>query len=313
VITRSLITPRHKMLRRPLVRIANQPVRLLSLTRRGQPTKLETKSRIEHRLLRAGPRLESSSNALAVEEEEEEEELVWHTSWPTNKPVLNMNEAEVWRTGFLNREEAAALASPVLEDGIHHLTFAVQGDAIVGVASALASQDEWRAKAWGVSTATGCLHYAQDAKSDGMIGIELIPQRLVDDATVSVLHFELDLDESRMRLRSGASTWRDVPVRLPPTVRPWALFSAESEGVRPIVRLVSCVAHPINLQLVDGLDRVVAHLSSAEQRRALAWCTENGIFDVAAIGHLDVSRELIDATGCRPRQADTMMRRLARC
>ena len=197
-------------------------------------------------------------------------------------------------------EPAAALASPILEEGVNMLTFAVQGDAIVGVASALPreqrSAEEWQAKAWGVSTATGCLHYASSATEEGMLGIEIGPQRLVEDSCTKLIHLELDMDESRLRLRHGSGKWRDVPVRLPLSVRPWVLFGAGSEGVRPAVELVSCTLQPVNLSAVSGLRDLVGRLSVPDQRRALAWCTSEGIFDVAAINGCGLTHEFIQST-----------------
>ena len=76
-----------------------------------------------------------------------------------------------------------------------------------------------------------------------MPGVEVAPQRALGDEAERTLHFELDLDESRLRLRCDAeAVWRDVPARLPAAVRPWALLLDQDaeDAVPPSVRLVSC-------------------------------------------------------------------------
>jgi len=212
-----------------------------------------------------------------------------------------------------HKEDAAALALPVLDEGIFRLTFAVKGDAVVGVASALSSQDEWDAKAWGLSTVTGCLHYASSPDQDGMPGVEIAPQRQIDDDGEALVHFELDLDELTIRSRMNNDPWRALPVRLPAAVRPWVLFPAgDTAGlVRSEAKLLACEQKELDLHVVRGLRSAVGHLSSADQRRALAWCEDAGFFEVAAIEPAD-ARELVDAIGCRRSQADETLRRLAR-
>ena len=148
---------------------------------------------------------------------------------------------------FSGASEAAALAMPTLErgSGVHRLAFSVQGDCVVGVASAvIAEDDEWSARAWGVGTASGCLHLARSASEDGMLGVELGPQRMANDADEKLVEFEIDMDALSMRLRFDEGRWRDMPVGLPEQVRPWALIPAVSEdcNVSPIVRIVSCEA-----------------------------------------------------------------------
>lgn len=143
---------------------------------------------------------------------------------------------------------AATLAQPILMEGVYHLTYSLRGDCVVGVADAAVSDDaedaQWKSRAWGFGSETGCLHYAT-ATADGMPGIEIGPQRMEGDTAEHVVHMELDMDASSLRIRHHADdTWQHMPVTLPSAVRPWALLSASSaRDVAPEVRLVSCVAH----------------------------------------------------------------------
>ena len=198
------------------------------------------------------------------------------------------------------------------------MTYGVKGDAVVGVA-AVPEGDDWQAKAWGVGTATGCLHHSS-AIEDGLHGIELMPQRLVGDFTERFVHLELDLDESTVRLRwDGPWTgslpaihrWTEVPVRLPSAVRPWALIPEDAEDdIDPTVRLVGCLAEPVPLHLVDGLCGVVAPLGVATQRRALRWCTEEGFFDVAAIEATGAAKDFVRALDCPSHLEAELLHRL---
>lgn len=217
--------------------------------------------------------------------------------------------------------QASVLASPVLQEGVHRLTFAVQGDAVVGVASAVEdharrpqSASEFDAKAWGVGTATGCLHHASTATKEGMYGVELIPQRPEGDAVERLLHFEIDMDERTMRMRCAPEPWRDVPLRLPTAVRPWALMPEAEDAphdMPPTVRLVSCTAEPVSLHLVHGLDNIVGELGAGAQKRAVNWCTEEGYYDAAAIHATGSSFDFISAIACRPHQVAGVLKRLA--
>jgi len=213
--------------------------------------------------------------------------------------------------------QASVLASVVLREGVHRLTFAVQGDAVVGVATAADEQARkpgaFGGKAWGVGTATGCLHHASTATKEGMYGVELIPQRLEDDAVERLLHFEVDMDERSMRMRCAPDPWREVPLRLPTAVRPWALMPGADEphDVPSTVRLVSCVAEPVALHLVHGLDHIVGELGAGAQKRALAWCAEEDVYDVAAIHATGSSLDFLSAIRCRQNEVAGVLKRLA--
>ena len=174
------------------------------------------------------------------------------------RPCLSFGVSAVTRRSKAGNA-VAALGQKTMTEGVHRLTFAARGDCIVGFAKAFivgfASGDEpdalhealheaaWRARAWGVGNHTGCYHHAASCTSEGMPGVEVAPQRALDDEAERTLHFELDLDESRLRLRCDAeAVWRDVPARLPAAVRPWALLLDQDaeDAVPPSVRLVSC-------------------------------------------------------------------------
>lgn len=148
-----------------------------------------------------------------------------------------------------SRTRAAAIANTVLESGVYLLTYAVQGDAIVGVASADVTEDE-EPCALGFSTATGCLTYASEASQDGFVGVELGPQRTANDAIARIVEFEINCQTSSMRFRYRHNDkdalffgWKEVPAKLPQSVRPWALIPGRSDdcNVLPAVRLVSCL------------------------------------------------------------------------
>ena len=201
----------------------------------------------------------------------------------------------------------------VLASGVHFLSFAVQGDIIVGFAAASSGVEVNRTnKAWGVSTATGCLHYCSTQMDEGMPGLEIGPQRLDGDTAERLLQFELNLDDAKVRLRHGTdSAWIDVPLRLPAAVHPWALIPTDhARDVTPVARLVSCESARIELNEVKGLDEVVGHVHAAAQRRALQWCTERGIGSSASIVELGKVHAFISAIGCRPYEINGVRRRL---
>lgn len=208
---------------------------------------------------------------------------------------------------------AAALATPIMHEGLHHLTFAVRGDCVVGLGAVdLLDEDEvqWDTRTWGLSTATGCLHHGRTATDEGMLGVELGEQRMIGDSAERILHFEVDCDASSLRLRVEPHPWLDVPVSLPDGVRPWALLSAEAADVPPTVRLLACEPVPVPLHMVEGLAALVGHLRPAEQRRALEWCLDQGTLEVGMIRAVGGERDFVDALGCRKRQAQQVLRRL---
>ena len=145
-----------------------------------------------------------------------------------------------------------------------------------------------------------------------MPGVELVPQRLAGDASERVFDLELDLDESRVRLRSEDGAWLDVPLRLPAAVQPWALIPERSaeDAVAPAVQLLECVAQPVALDQVDGLAALVGELSDRAQRRALKWCTSEEIFDATSIEALGLADAFVSELGCRADEARQVRRRL---
>lgn len=193
--------------------------------------------------------VDEAANARAVEHSERTTWLMVHPAHAST--VSPCGSDFVYALSDPNEHtRAAAIANTVLESGIFRLRFAVQGDAIVGVASA-DETDGKEPRAWGLSTATGCLTYASDASHDDLVGVEVGPQRAANDAVARVIEFEVNCHTSKMRLRCRGNdkdslrlSWKEVPVNLPGrAVRPWALIPGRSHDchVLPAVRLVSCV------------------------------------------------------------------------
>lgn len=190
----------------------------------------------------------------------EEERAAWLMVHPAHAATVSpcLSDFVYALTDPKEQTRAAAISNAVLESGIHRITYAVQGDAIVGVASADETDDkDAPPRAWGLSTATGCLTYASNAMQDDLVGEELGPQRMANDAVARIVEFEVNCQTSRMRLRcrqmdkdSLSFCWKEVPVSLPEAVRPWALIPGRSDDcdVLPAVRLVSCVRLSAPLQ-----------------------------------------------------------------
>jgi len=148
------------------------------------------------------------------------------------------------------------------------------------------------AKAFGVSTMTGCLHHTTTAAMhDGLVGIECLPQRMEGETHEFFVHMEVDTLRGALRFRHDeAASWVDSRVKLSEAVRPWARVEAEhAADVMPSVRLVShSRSSPLNA--IEGLERIVAGLPVAKQSMALAWCETEGLYDcraIAAVGACD--------------------------
>tara|TARA_B110001452_G_scaffold105211_1_gene87227 strand:+ start:509 stop:1492 length:984 start_codon:yes stop_codon:yes gene_type:complete len=241
------------------------------------------------------------STAVAHDTHDDEADAAgWCGVWPDNARNQFSDAVVAKHAGV---SAAAALGRSVLDGGVHRLTYAVRGDAVVGVAALPCAtgghipRREWRTRAWGVGTATGCVHHASSATEDGMLGVEVAPQRMEDDWTERLLQLEIDVDEQKMALREGPDgAWTDVPLSLPRAgVRPWAMLPADG-AADSSVRLVSCDAQPVALHAVDGLEDLVGGLGAAAQRRALRWCTEEGFFDASIIAEMDAADAFVGAT-----------------
>ena len=157
----------------------------------------------------------------------------------------------------------ASLGEPLLEKATYDLRVSVQGDMVVGFAEADATDSgyDMEKRAWGVSTSTGCLHHARHATEEGMLGVELAPQRMLGDADERHLHFELDMNASRVRLRIDDAPWVDMPVRVPAAVRPWVLVPGDSASdVTPRARLLACTEQAqTGGEAVGGLRGLASH------------------------------------------------------
>ena len=129
-------------------------------------------------------------------------DFTWETCWPEAQSSLSLSECGTTIRKDDPSVATGALALPVLTEGLHTLTYAVRGDAVVGIATALADPHDWEAKAWGFGTETGCLHHAR-ANREGMPGVILGPQRLLGDACERLVHFQIDLDDSTLRTASA--------------------------------------------------------------------------------------------------------------
>ena len=192
--------------------------------------------------------VDEAANTRAVEHSERTTWLMVHpahasTVSPCGSDFVALSEPN-------EHTRAAAIANTVLESGIFRLRFAVQGDAIVGVASA-DETDGKEPRAWGLSTATGCLTYASNASHDDLVGVEVGPQRAANDAVARVIEFEVNCHTSKMRLRCRGNdkdslrlTWKDVPVNLPGrAVGRWALIPGRSHSTCS-PRCASCRVYP---------------------------------------------------------------------
>ena len=128
--------------------------------------------RSSRRVLAQACRLRST---LTIDLDDEDERTSWASMWPRHGALSCSDDGSCIRQQRGAGITAAALGGATLEEGRWHLTYGVKGDAVVGVA-AVPEGDDWQAKAWGVGTATGCLHHSS-AIEDGLHGIELMPQR----------------------------------------------------------------------------------------------------------------------------------------
>ena len=153
----------------------------------------------------------------------------------------------------------------VMFDGVHQLTFGIQGDVILGVAGDNGAD----AKVFGVSTMTGCLHHTTTAAhpDSGLLGVECLPQRLEGETNEFLVHMEVNTLSRELRFRHDeAGGWVNSRVKLPEAVRPWVCAEAEPAGdVAPSVRLVS-YSHSTPLSAVRGLERVVSDLPAISER-----------------------------------------------
>lgn len=186
-----------------------------------------------------------STMAIEADEEYDDAEAVWAASnglglafSPCKSSVSKVSAKPT---------DLASLGEPLMEQGTFDLKFQVRGDVVVGFADAASAKSvDWKARAWGVSTATGCLHHSRSAMEDGMPGVELGPQRMVGDTAERLMHFEIDLDSSSVRLRIDEAAWVDVPVSVPSAVRPWALLPTDSSpDVVPQARLLACTEQTV--------------------------------------------------------------------
>lgn len=218
-----------------------------------------------------------------------EPNLFWTDIWADYTPLIASEDAQEVSKSSSPSNSAAALAEPIMEHGVHDLTFEVTGDCVVGVATAFRaagthwlagpSEQLWRGKAWGLDAPSGCLLHASSAVHEGVLSTALASPSETGNAAARRVEVRVDMATRRLEI-DGV----DAGIRLPSAVRPWALFpKGHADEVLPSARLVSHTSLAVPLQRVAGLAAVVGELPVQQQALALAWCDAEGAPSVRAI------------------------------